>query len=100
MYKKYRAYVKKHIDSRDALEMLAEECAELGKAALKAIRAYGLSENPTPVTQEQALADMVEETGDVLVVLDLLDLADVYTACNPKWKRWAIRLGMPEVDDE
>lgn len=47
------------------LEQLAEECAELGKAALKAARVQR-GENPTPVTSEEAWASLKEEYTDVI----------------------------------
>jgi hypothetical protein len=46
------------------LEQMAEECCELGKAALKLARVMR-GENPTPVTEEQAVANLIEEVGDV-----------------------------------
>lgn len=42
-----KRYVLEHIDRRTLLEQLAEEAAELSQAALKLIRAEGLSNNPT-----------------------------------------------------
>lgn len=47
------------------LEQLAEECAELGKAALKLARVQR-GENPTPVTSEEAWASLKEEYTDVI----------------------------------
>ena len=47
-----------------ALEQLAEEAAELSKAALKVARIIR-KENPTPVTYEQAIANLEEEAADV-----------------------------------
>ena len=47
------------------LEQLAEECAELGKAALKLARIVR-RENPTPVTKEEALENLREEYTDVI----------------------------------
>lgn len=47
------------------LEQLAEECAELSKAALKASRVQR-GENPTPVTSEEAWASLKEEYTDVI----------------------------------
>lgn len=39
------------------LEQLAEECTELAKAALKMARIIR-NENPTPVTEEEAIANI------------------------------------------
>lgn len=47
------------------LEQLAEECAELGKAALKMARIVR-RENPTPVTGEEAEIALIEEYTDVV----------------------------------
>lgn len=60
------------------LESLAEECAELAKASLKMARMIR-GENPTPITREEAEANLQEEFTDVI-------------SC-------AIALGL-EVDDE
>ena len=45
-------------------EQLAEECAELGQAALKMARVLR-KENPTPVTEDEASAMVLEEAADV-----------------------------------
>lgn len=55
------------------LEQLAEECMELGKAALKKARVIR-GENPTPVTMEAADKNLIEETTDVMICLDELGL--------------------------
>lgn len=47
------------------LEQLAEEATELAKAALKKARVIR-KENPTPVTLEEANANLIEETADVI----------------------------------
>ena len=92
----YYGRIRVKLKPRDLLEHLAEESAEMGKAALKLIRAYGWSNNVTPVTTAEAQADMEEEIIDVLCVLDVLgyDLQHLLKrekAC-PKWERWAKRL--------
>lgn len=46
------------------LEQLAEECAELAKAALKLAR-IERGENPTPVNKEDAIENLIEEYSDV-----------------------------------
>ena len=63
--------IKQHIPQDELLAQLAEECAELSQAALKLRRALtGI--NPTPVTAEEARANLVEEIADILNVSDLL----------------------------
>lgn len=54
-----------------ALEQLAEECCELGHAALKLARKLR-GENPTPKTYDECMKAFNEENADVLVCLDLL----------------------------
>ena len=46
------------------LEQLAEEAAELSKAALKLARVIR-GENPTPVSYAQAVDSLMEEAADV-----------------------------------
>lgn len=46
------------------IEQLAEEATELAKAALKLARIYR-AENPTPVTEDEAYKNLVEEYTDV-----------------------------------
>lgn len=99
MYKKYRDFVRLKVCSRDLLEQLAEESSELAQAALKLIRADGMSENQTPVTSYKAMMDLFEEVGDVMMLWDVMGLANVETNDNEKWKRWAVRLGMEEANE-
>ena len=54
-------------------EQLAEECNELGKAALKLARVLR-GENPTPLTEEAARAKVIEEFTDVAQITGELDL--------------------------
>ena len=46
------------------LEQLAEEASELAQATLKLARIYR-AENPTPVTEDEAYKNLVEEYTDV-----------------------------------
>ena len=89
-------YVKSHLGERTKLEQLAEEANELSQAALKLIRAKGMSDNATPVTADKALDNLQEEVMDVLACLVVLDVdleqALKTTTANPKWLRWANRL--------
>ena len=91
-------YVMNHLDARTKLEQLAEEAAELSQAALKLIRAKGLSNNVTPIDEKEALANVREEIIDVLACIKVydyeLDGVDVVEAMenSPKWLRWAERL--------
>lgn len=60
-YLKNLEMVRNKLDSRALLEGLAEEAAELSQAALKLIRAKGLSGNPTPISDEEAEAHLAED---------------------------------------
>lgn len=51
---------------------LAEECAELGHAALK-LRRTMMTGNPTPVSYVTALDMLKEELADLSLVLSVLD---------------------------
>lgn len=87
--------IKLHIPQDELLAQLAEECAELSQAALKLRRALtGI--NPTPVTAEEARANLVEEIADILNVSDLLleidDVDEIYDIVQRKRERWLKRL--------
>lgn len=93
----YAKYVREELALRDKLEQVAEEASELSQAALKLIRALGMSENPTPVTNEQASSDFSEETRDLLCVLRLVFTDKVWECITdidnyPKYRRWARRI--------
>ena len=53
-----------YIGKTAMLEQLAEEAAELAKAALKLARICR-AENPTPVTESEAYKNIIEEYTDV-----------------------------------
>lgn len=86
-------YIQSRLSHRDLYEMLAEEAAELSQAALKVIRAEGMSGSVTPVSAEEAHAKLNEEVVDVLVVLAALNV-EIFSAklANEKAQRWADRL--------
>ena len=81
------------------LEQAAEEAAELVQACLKLARIYR-GENPTPVTEEKAIANVEEEAADVYLCMCALDeakCAKVYfdDCCDrmyAKLDRWVQRL--------
>ena len=77
------------------LEQLAEECNELGKAALKLARIIRKN-NPTPVTEEQAKENLCEEAGDVINCIEMLEGADILfvddDARKSKIIRWENRI--------
>ena len=77
------------------LEQLAEECAELAKAALKLSRVMR-KENPTPVTVNDAFDNLVEEIGDVRLLLRVTDFMydsiDTQETEKYKLQRWENRI--------
>ena len=91
---KYQEYILSVLSERELLEQLAEEASELAQAALKVIRATGMSNNPTQVSKTDACINIEEELHDVLAVASLLGLIDYNDDENPKWQRWAERLGI------
>lgn len=103
---KYFEHVVKSLDKRSVLEHLAEESSEVTKEALKVIRAEKLSVNTTPITREDAINKLIEEINDLRMIISMLkpkypelDEAlpeDNDIINNPKWKRWAHRLGYVE----
>ena len=68
-------FMRDRIGDAAMLEQLAEECAELGKASLKMARIIR-GENPTPVTETEALNAILEETADVLNCMDEVGALD------------------------
>ena len=77
------------------LEQLAEECAELGHAALKLARILR-GENPTPEPEETARKHLTEEIADVMVCVDAVAdtrmLRDIGEKCTEKKDRWETRM--------
>lgn len=95
---KYQDHILSVLSERELLEQLAEEAAELSQAAMKLIRAEGLSNNTTPVTAGQARTNLQEEFSDVLIVAELLELIDCQN--DKKLQRWAKRLGYKDVETD
>ena len=89
------------LPDRDLLEQLAEESAELSQAALKLIRAKEMSQNPTPISKDEALASLKEEANDVLIVLVILGLAGQSAVRDwRKLVRWAERIEEKRKENE
>lgn len=70
----YISYVRQTLDKLTLMESMAEESAELIKAALKTIRATKLNNNTTPISIEDAYANLVEEIEDILMICEVLEL--------------------------
>ncbi len=89
----YKKIVQETLTERDLLEQLAEEAAELSKAALKLIRASGMNNNVTPVSREQAAENLLDEFRDVMIAAEALGIwAGDHRMDSHKWQRWAERV--------
>ena len=86
-------YITETLSPGDLLCQLAEEAAELAKAALKVKRALE-GVNPTPTPLNDALSNLQEELEDVLVCVSTLspDYVTLTEAPVQKLKRWVYRL--------
>jgi NTP pyrophosphatase (non-canonical NTP hydrolase) len=94
-----KEYIKSRVSNRALLEQLAEEAAEVSQAALKLIRTMPNSENPTPVTFNQACEDLTQELFDVVIAADILGLTlstEAIKDDHPKIVRWAERVRAKE----
>ena len=91
-------YIANNISELAVLMALAEEASELSKAAMKLARAKGLLDNPTPISVEQAEADLIEEYNDLLNCIDVLGEMSSLTISEDiglrmrKCRRWAERI--------
>ena len=93
-------YIAENLSDEDILCQLAEEAAELAQAALKLRRAI-TGTNPTPVSNEDAIYNLIEEYGDVVgafwVYAKKSEIdTEVYELSNEniesKLDRWAQRI--------
>ncbi len=89
--------VASQLGKREKLEQVAEESAELCQAALKLIRARRMSDNPTPMSLDEATQNFYEEFRDVLIAMRVLVSPAKYASLldvdnSPKFKRWYERL--------
>lgn len=93
-------YIAANLSEEDILCQIAEEAAELAKAALKLIRAISQT-NPTPITVGEAVDNLFEEYSDtvgsfrVWAKKNNLD-NEIYETSNEniysKFDRWADRI--------
>ena len=93
-------YIAETLSDEDILCQIAEEAAELAKAALKLRRAMTRTD-PTPMSMEEAEKNLIEEYGDSVVACvayfmkhDFIDrkYADILEKSNTKYSRWAQRI--------
>lgn len=100
MEKDVLEYIYHKTSERSLYEQLAEEASELSQAALKIIRTFGNTDNPTTVGFYEAFNNIREELTDVLLVCDLLEIDkqdDVYLR---KLYRWHERIKENEKSKE
>lgn len=88
-------YIRSQLSYPEQMAGLAEEATELAHAALKLRRAIDGS-NPTPVTEREAVNNLIEEIGDVLLCLEVLGFpvepAAYRKDMDAKLERWVRRL--------
>lgn len=93
-------YIKSKLDETERLLGLTEEALELALASLKLRRVLD-GKNPTPVTEEQATANLLEEYGDVLNCVEVLITPEQNVQAmdtrHAKRSRWADRLKSAEA---
>lgn len=106
MLERTRQYIRGRVSHRSLLEGIAEECGELTQAAIKMIRT-SLSDNPTPVTTEEAHKSLITEMKDVMVyMLALCDTDDEFdrlvesAKASSTWVRWKERLWNEQWKDQ
>ena len=93
-------YIAANLSDEDILCQIAEEADELAKAALKLRRAITQT-NPTPVSVDEAVDDLMEEYSDTVVAfsaylmkhncIDRKNVA-VLEHSSTKYNRWAKRI--------
>lgn len=97
-------FIRENLTQEELLAQLAEEAAELAHAALKMRRAYGNTENPTPVSSGEAFRNLTEELADVQLCITVLGFAplikhDVARIKEQKLTRWANRIKAAQLWD-
>lgn len=90
-------FIRENLSQEELLTQLAEECAELSKAALKLRRVYN-GDNPTPVRRPDAFDNVIEEIADVYLCIEVLGLNNpihltkICKIMESKTMRWEQRL--------
>jgi len=85
--------IKKMVPVEELLAGMAEEAAELAKAALKLRRIFD-GTNPTPKSEVEAIEDLWEEIADVKLYVSMLDVnpREISRIMEEKLARWEKRL--------
>ena len=100
-------YIRRTTPRHEILAQLAEECAELGQAALKLRRTLDPDASPTDVSEDEAEINFREEAADVLLTLTItLDndvqvkaTLDIAHTMRYKKERWAKRIREANSDE-
>lgn len=90
-------FIRENVSQEELLAQLAEEAVELAHAALKLRRAYGNTENPTPVSSGLAFQNLTEELADVQLCVAVLGFEhlvkyDLARIKEQKLTRWSDRI--------
>lgn len=92
------SYINDKLSAPAILGQAAEEADELGKACLKLQRIL-MGENPTPVTEPEARASLIEEMADICCSMEALTQklginfqANILPIIPQKAERWAERI--------
>lgn len=67
-----KEFITTRLSKRTLIEQAAEECGELIQALLKYIRASKMSDSPTPISEKEAMDNIIEEFTDVVLSMELL----------------------------
>lgn len=100
-------YIKRTTPRHEILAQLAEECAELGQAALKLRRTLNPDASPTDASKDDAEIRFREEVADVLLCICIaLDddvhvnvILDIAHTMRYKQERWAKRIREANSDE-
>ena len=99
-YLKNLEIVRNKLNSRALLGALAEESAELSEAALELIRAKDLSSNPTPISDEEAEAELLAEIADVTNCINAFDLPNKYGGLINEFTEVKMQLWVERLEAE
>lgn len=88
------AYIHEFVSQKAIMLQLAEECTEVAQQAIKIVRIRD-GENPTPITQNEAINNLHGELGDLFACLACLigvdnDIVDKIK--SQRLDRWRKRL--------
>ena len=90
-------YIRAKLGDAELLAQIAEECNELAHASLKLRRVLD-GANPTPVTEEEAVAAFSEEYLDLILCLHaFLESDEAPDELAAKLRRWCERLRAKET---